>query len=520
MMKKHLILAFAALAMVGSSCSDDEPAMGSFSGSQQTVVDGKTYSISGFGCGVDITKEIGNSKAQILDLELVMNADGIEVDATQEKVKIIRKGNNYVEMTNNINGALANGCALDFVEMPFGWHLSYSLESKARQLDIYEYGMTMLVNKMYALNVKQDLCSHLKDFIPAATWNEINATEDEDRTDISKIMELYEKYGTHISTQAFYGAAYQYIMFREQNDWESSMESQMKIGMNVNAPIPETGMTISGNNEASTSNADIECYKYSTKEEIERRIGGNANIVDMNEWFNSCTPDNPDSCAFLGYSLCPGDTDNGGLVALYDLFEDGDPRRKAMQDALVKYVEAHGVILTSSELVVIDAFGKHFADGDAPEYLYQDYNGKSLKYYRLDEEISRHVRGVTKGKFHFYYSLGYLIDNAVVDMKFADSGDIDGDWKVRGDHANVGVTGDVRNRYLCTKTMEFSDDVPSSEFVTGFGVKVDGAIKSISKGTMENFNWMQNGDSWYKGLVHDDVYCIYTKDKLKDFFRY
>lgn len=291
----------------------------------------------------------------------------------------------------------------------------------------------------------------------------------------------------------------------------------MKIGMNAKCPIPETGMTVSGNKDASSSTTDTECYKNSSKEEIERRIGGNVNIVDMNEWFNSCTPDNPDSCALLGYSLCPGGTDNGGLVALYDLFDESDPRRKAMQDALVKYVESHGIILTSSELVVIDAFGRHFGDGKAPAYLYEDYNGKKLKYYRIDEEISKHVKGVTKGKFHFYYSLGHLVDNAVVDMKFANSGDIDGDWKTRGNHANTGVSGDVKNRYLCIKTKNVKNGVPRSEFVTGFGVKVDGKVKSISKYTETSYTWKQNGDNWYKGLVHDDVYCIYTKDKLKDF---
>ena len=144
-------------------------------------------------------------------------------------------------------------------------------------------------------------------------------------------------------------------------------------------------------------------------------------------------------------------------------------------------------------------------------------NRSIVKYYRIDEEISKHVKGVTKGKFHFYYSLGHLVDNAVVDMKFANSGDIDGDWKTRGNHANTGVSGDVKNRYLCIKTKNVKNGVPRSEFVTGFGVKVDGKVKSISKYTETSYTWKQNGDNWYKGLVHDDVYCIYTKDKLKDF---
>lgn len=482
------------------------------------INDDKFVNKTGLGCGCDITQEIGNCKTQILDFELLKNVGGIEVDPTQEKVKIIRTGENYIEMNNQINSCLANSMALEFVDMAFGWNLNALLGNKTKQLDIYEYGMTMIVNKMYALNIKPSLYSHLKDFVGLLAWNEINATDEEDRdTNIEKIMKLYEKYGTHISTQAFYGAAYQYFMFREQNEWESGMESQMKIGIDEKCSISENDMIVNGNKNNSTSASDAECYKNSAKEEFEHRIGGDINISDMNAWFNSCTPDKPDSCALLGYSLCPDSDSKAGLIPLYELLEKNDPRRKAMQDALKKYAEKHGIILTCSELVVIDAFGKHFADGNAPAYLYQDYNGKRLKYYRIDEEISTHVRGVTKGKFHFYYSLGHLVDNAVVDMKFANSGDIDGDWKVRGDHANVGVSGDVKNRYLCTKTKNILNKVPRSEFVTGFGVKVDGKIKSISKYTDVNYSWKQNGENWYKGLVHDDVYCIYTKDKLKDF---
>jgi len=482
------------------------------------IYDDKLVNKTGLGCGCDITQTIGNCKTQILDFELLKNVGGIEIDSTQEKVKIIRTAKSYSEMTKQVNSCLANSIALDFIGMAFGHNLYASLGEKTKKLDIYEYGMTMIVNKMYALNIKPALYSHLKDFVGLLAWNEINATDETDRTNISNIKKLYKKYGTHISTQAFYGAAYQYFMFREYCEWESSMEAQMKIGMNIKFPIPETGMTVNGKNDFSTSQVDDECYKNSTKEEVEHRIGGSVNITDIEQWLNSCSPDKPDSCALLGYELCPGSNSNAGLIPLYELLDASDPRRKAMQDALVEYAEEHGIILTCSELVVIDAFGKHFADGNAPAYLYQDYNGKRLKYYRIDEEISKHVRGVTKGKFHFYYSLGHLVDNAVVDMKFANSGDIDGDWKVRGDHANVGVSGDVKNRYLCTKTKNFlNNDVPRSEFVTGFGVKVDGKIKSISKYTETGYNWKQNGDNWYKGLVHDDVYCIYTKDKLKDF---
>ena len=55
-------------------------------------------------------------------------------------------------------------------------------------------------------------------------------------------------------------------------------------------------------------------------------------------------------------------------------------------------------------------------------------------------------------------------------------------------------------------------------YVTGFGVKVKNKIKAISKGTEVGFNWTIAGDSCYSaGLIHDDVKCVYTKDKINNF---
>ena len=275
-------------------------------------------------------------------------------------------------------------------------------------------------------------------------------------------------------------------------------------------------MTVNGGYDTAISDKDQECYKHSYKVETERKIGGNTNIGDLDEWLASCTPENPNSCALLGYSFGVNGDNDSGLIPLYELFDNDDLRKNAMKEAMDEYIQENGIALKTSKMVLLDAFGKHYSNGNAPEYLYQERNGKTLKYFRLDENIFKYVRGCTKGCFHFYYALGYLLDEAIVDMKFDDSGDLDGDWHTRGDHANAGVTGDVRNRYLCVK-YEHPNNTSENDFVTGFGVKVDGTVKSISKGTATNFNWKQNGDNWYKGLVHDDVYCIYTKDKLKDF---
>ena len=482
------------------------------------IYDDKLVNKTGLGCGCDITQSIGlgNCKTQILDYELLKNVGGVELDPSQALYKISRTGSDYTKMTKEINTTLAGKLGFDFLGMAFGWNLENSISVKTNQLDIYEYGTTMIVNKMYSLNIKPVLYDHLKDFIGLLTWNEINATDETDRTDKKKMKELFKKYGTHISTKAFYGSLYQYILYREQNEWESEIEAQLQIGTNSKIPIPETGMTVNGGYDTAISDKDQECYKHSYKVETERKIGGNTNIEDLNEWLASCSPENPNSCALLGYSFGVNGDNDSGLIPLYELFDNDDLRKNAMKEAMDEYIQENGIALKTSKMVLLDAFGKHYSNGNAPEYQYQERNGKTLKYFRLDENIFKHVRGCTKGCFHFYYALGHLLDEAIVDMKFDDSGDLDGDWHTRGDHANAGVTGDVRNRYLCVK-YEHPNNTSENDFVTGFGVKVDKTVKSISKGTTTNFNWTQNGDNWYKGLVHDDVYCIYTKDKLKDF---
>ncbi len=469
---------------------------------------------TGLGCGCDITGEIGNCKTQILDFELLKKVGGIEIDTNQERHKITRTGEDYERMTNEINSCLAGSIKLGVPGLSFGWNLSSSLNSKFQTLDIYEYGMGMIVQKMYALNIKPGLLCNLKDFIGLMAWNEINATGEYDRKNITKIKDLYRKYGTHVSTKAFYGCLYQYFLYREQNDWESSIEAQLQIGIEGKAKIK--GIDVEQEEHIQVTTNDNDCFKHAYKEEVEKRVGGNVNETDLNAWLESCNPEDANSCVLLGYALGVNSVNDSGLIPLYELLDDNDARKSAMQDALKEYIQENGIALKTSKMVILDAFGKHYSNGNAPEYLYQEKNDKILKYFRLDENIFEHVRGCTKGCFHFYYALGHLLDEAVVDMKFDDRGDLDGDWKERGDHANVGVTGDVRNRYLCVK-YEHSNNASENDFVTGFGVKVDGTVKSISKGTATNFNWKQNGDNWYKGLVHDDVYCIYTKDKLKDF---
>ena len=107
---------------------------------------------------------------------------------------------------------------------------------------------------------------------------------------------------------------------------------------------------------------------------------------------------------------------------------------------------------------------------------------------------------------------------AVTDVKFEDNEYLGGDWDTRGGHSNEGITGCLDNRYVCVIRKKYKQGTNPNDFVTGFGVNVDGRIGTISKYAKEKMAWKTHGDSknWYSaGLIHDNVKCIYTKDELK-----
>ena len=85
------------------------------------IYDDKLVNKTGLGCGCDITQSIGlgNCKTQILDYELLKNVGGIEVDTNQERHKIIRTGENYEQMTNEINSCLAGSIKLGVPGLSF-----------------------------------------------------------------------------------------------------------------------------------------------------------------------------------------------------------------------------------------------------------------------------------------------------------------------------------------------------------------------------------------------------------------
>ena len=160
---------------MGTCCSDDETEVILQAGREQTAFDGITYLVAGFGSGVDITAPIAgeNIKARVLNLELLYQDRGIELDNRSSKSKIYRYGKDYAEMNSNINQCLAGTLNHELPVMPFNHGLLMLSNRKIRECDIYEYGTCFLVNKQYALSVKSDFCAQLRDYVNEKAWEEI-----------------------------------------------------------------------------------------------------------------------------------------------------------------------------------------------------------------------------------------------------------------------------------------------------------------------------------------------------------
>ena len=400
-MKKYFIWAMVSIVVAFAGCSDDEVDSPPFLiGNSQGVIDGKTYSVLGLGNGCDITQIIGkgNVKEQILDLELLMRDKGIELDDTPAPFKIYRTGRNYAEMTNALNKCLAGEMNFELPEVAFGRNLDNILleHISHREMDIYEYGACMYVNKLASLAVNPQFHGQIKDYVTETAWSEINATDADNRTDKAAIKKLFEKYGTHVATKTFYGIMCQYLLARERHEWESDLWNQLELGVNAKVSLSESSFNVNGKKEfIDISDTDNKCFKHSSgyKREVVGMIGGKTDGT-FEGWWKSATLDDLSTCALLGYSLNVEGGEDSGLIPLYELLDDGDARKNAMKEALNEYVQENKIVLTCPGLVLVDAFGKHFDNGDAPEYFYSGRNGGELKYFRLDEEISQHVRGI------------------------------------------------------------------------------------------------------------------------------
>lgn len=165
------------------------------------IFDEKLVNKTGLGCGVDITQTIGegNCKTQILDFRLLKNVEAVEIDTRRELDKFNLTGEDYTHMTNQLNSSLVGKIGATVLKMAFGRELNASFNRDMAQTDDYEYGVSMIILKNYALNIKSALYSSLRNLIGALAWKEINATDEDDRTNKVKIKDLFKKYGTHVA---------------------------------------------------------------------------------------------------------------------------------------------------------------------------------------------------------------------------------------------------------------------------------------------------------------------------------
>lgn len=165
------------------------------------IFDEKLVNKTGLGCGVDITQTIGegNCKTQILDFRLLKNVEAVEIDTRRELDKFNLTGEDYTHMTNQLNSSLVGKIGATVLKMAFGRELNASFNRDMAQTDDYEYGVSMIILKNYALNIKPALYSSLRNLIGALAWKEINATDEDDRTNKVKIKDLFKKYGTHVA---------------------------------------------------------------------------------------------------------------------------------------------------------------------------------------------------------------------------------------------------------------------------------------------------------------------------------
>ena len=390
--------------------------------------------------------------------------------------------------------------------------------------DNYEYGIRMLLSKVLGASLAG--CDNIKSYMLPAAQRDIDGeippsgTKPNFPTTDEGIERLFDKYGTHLITKAIFGTKYEYYYLRESTEKSTSIDKQVNCNLSVKYGNDKNGLRNLGINPSNTyEESYTECQKNSFGIEVEKRMGG-ASTNDISAWQASCNFNVPQTIALVGYVYSASETDDG-LIPLWELADD--PSRAAkMQQVYDAYVKKHIPEYKQSKQIIVDVYGKHFGDGNAPEsFFMSDYKGKMRKFIRLDENIMKHVSGITSGSYYFYYALGYAGNYGLTELKFVHENDPDGsEWIRRGNNAQDGVKGCMDNNVLAIKVAPLKDgkvNVSEDKLVSGFGLKIEKDIRKISLGTTTNFHWVENGKDWYKGLSHKKIHCLYTTDKLNEY---
>lgn len=467
---------------------------------------------NGFGFGTDITKTIGNKQSAILNFDK-LQADGLlENDAYSDRRSYNIEGTSYSKVTEEVNQAFG----LDVAGEKFGNTLKSATGNKMENTDNYEYGIRIFLGKALGVTLKPvtDLSQYVQekalyDIVGIA----VNGKVEYPSSDKNKLKELFKLYGTHIMTKAIFGCRYQYIYMRESINQETKLKTQ--VDCNLTGKFKETNGLGDLGVALSQSYGDeyTSCRNNETKKEFVEWVGG-GNVDTFENWEAGMDFLKPTTIALVGYVM-PGTTNNSGLVPLWEIVNDS-ARAKVLEDAYNEYLQENITPVRKNKKVIVDVFGRYFDKGvQVPEIITeQDYKGTIRKFKKIDEEIIRHVHGSKKGSFYFYYAMAYSTAGGLSEVKFANRKDTySSPWKMRGDNANKGVTGCLDDNVVWICPVESSENIDENNLISGFGVDVEGS-KRISDGTTESMNWTTGGCDWYKGLGHEKIHCIYTKDKL------
>lgn len=467
---------------------------------------------NGFGFGTNITNSIGNKQTAILYYEKLQADNLLEKDTYSDRRSLKIEGESHTQVTSDVNKAFG----LDINTLGFKNTLKAVTNNGMKNTDDYEYGIRIFLGKALGVNLKPvtDLTPYIQDkALHDIAGIAVNGKVEYPTDDRKKLKKLFDIYGTHIITKAIFGCRYQYYYMRESINQETEISTQVDCNLSGKFSsengLGDLGVALGqGYDESYTS-----CRKDSNKKEYVQSIGG-GNLSTFAEWEAGMDFLNPTTIALIGY-IMPDTTNDPGLIPIWQIVSDSE-RVQKMQEAYDEYLKENITPVRKSKKVIIDVFGRHFDKKDnAPDSIKEtDFRGVLRKYYKLDEEIMCHVKGSKKGTFYFYYAFAYSSAGGLSEIKFDNrKNGYSSPWITRGNHANEGVTGCLDDNVIWICPVEPNGQIDENNLISGFGVDVEGNRRT-SEGASNCTNWATGGCDWYKGLVHDNVHCIYTKDKI------
>ena len=465
----------------------------------------------GFGFGTNITNAIGNKQTAILNYEKLQAENLIEKDTYSDRRLFEVEGKSYTEVTSEINKSFG----LDVSVLGFKNTLKTTTNNAMNNTDDYEYHIRLFMGKALSVTLRpvSDLASYVQDKalhdIAGIAENGVVAYPTNDK---NKLKKLFETYGTHIITKAIFGCRYQYYYMREAVGMKTDIKTQVDYNLENSFKIKEGLQDLGVKLGQQYGKAYDTIYNGESKKEFIQWIGG-GNRESFEQWESGMDFAQPTTIALIGY-IMPGSTNESGLVPIWNIVKDAQ-RVQKMQEAYDEYLKERIATMRKSKKIIADVFGRH-CSGEGPATLYErDYHGVLREFNRIDEEIMRHVKGSKKGTFYFYYAFAYSsAAGGLSEIKFDNrKSGYSSPWLTRGNHANEGVTGCLDDNIIWICPVEPNGQIDENNLISGFGVDVEGNRRT-SEGASNCTNWATGGCDWYKGLVHDNVHCIYTKDKF------